>query len=204
MFPPMRSFLYTSIIAICTLFCSCSSDPGQAADPPDAEGGEGSIIGVNMSEEPEISYCLTRYMDDAETRTIWEIFTGDELNYGQLTLRSQPSGRAGMYFFIMFGYDPDEIGLACKIELSVLSTDNPKTRTFTFTIPETHSVIRELRLGLTGSDWPDKNARVNAWRVRVKSPADKLLTEKQSWLWSVFEKDKGRENAAKRETDTAE
>ncbi len=201
----MNSFFNTLIIATCLILCSCSGDSKEdaAASEEAYKSEEGSIIGVNMTDEPKISYCLTRYISDAETRTIWEVLTGEELNYGQLTLRSQPDKRSGMYFFVMFGYAPDEIGLACKIELSVLSTDNPKTRTFTFTIPETHSVIRELRLGLTGSDWPNKKAGVNAWKICVKSPSGKLLSEAQSWLWSVVDKNQNGENVPKQKADIA-
>ena len=122
---------------------------------------------------------------DAETRKILEVFTGDEYTYGRLTLRTQPKKRAGMYFFVMFGWEPDDIALGCKIELSIDSSDTPHPRTFTFTVPETHSVLREIRLGVTGKDWPDSQAVVNAWKIVVKSPSGKVITEKQSWLWGL-------------------
>ena len=98
-------------------------------------------------------------------------------------IRTQPDKRAGMYFFVMFGYDPDDIALACTFELSVDSTGDPKTKTYKFTVPETHSVTREIALGVTGSDWPGPDAKVNAWKLVLKSPTGKILTQKQSWLW---------------------
>ena len=124
-------------------------------------------------------------MTDAETRTIGEVFSGREITYGHLILRTEPQKRAGMYFFVMFGWEPDDISLASTIELSVDTNDNPHERTFLFAIPETHSVFREIKLGITGSDWPNPAARVNAWKIVVKSPSGEVITEKQSWLWGL-------------------
>lgn len=83
----------------------------------------------------------------------------------------------------MFGYDPDDIALACTFELSVDSTGDSKAKTYKFTVPETHSVTREIALGVTGSDWPGPDAKVNAWKLVLKSPTGKILTQKHSWLW---------------------
>ncbi len=178
----MKNF-FKSIISLATIaLCACSSDDSNTP-PPD-----GGIIGLDMKAEPKISYCLPRYISDQETRTIWEVFTGEEMNYGHITLRTQPNKRAGMYFFVMFGFEADEISLASEIKISVSTTDNPQMRTFSFVIPQTQSVLRELRLGITGKDWQNPQAKVNAWKIEVKSPAGKILTQKQSWLWSSVEK----------------
>ena len=166
--------------AVSAALFGCGSDDEQTSTAP-----ESNIIGLSFNDPDEISYCLPRYLSDPETRTISEVFTGDELTYGHLILRSQPKKRAGMYFFVMFGYEPDDIALACKFVLEVDSTDHPKARTFTYTVPQTHSVLREIKLGITGSDWPNPSARVNAWRLTLLSPSGKVLAQKQSWLWSV-------------------
>ncbi len=147
------------------------------------EEQEGGTIGVDFKGEPKISYVLNRYISDPETRSIYEIFTGEETTYGKLVIRTQPDKRAGMYFFVMFGYDPDDIALACTFELSVDSTGDSKTKTYKFTVPETHSVTREIALGVTGSDWPGPDAKVNAWKLVLKSPTGKILAQKHSWLW---------------------
>ena len=167
-----------------SFFAGCSSDE-DAAEQSNAQSESQNIIGIDFKEEPKISYCLPRYLSDAETRTIAEVFSGDELSYGHLIMRSQPQKRAGMYFFVMFDYDPDYIALACKFILEVDSTKHPHTRKFVFDVPETHSVLREIKLGITGSDWRDPDEKVNAWRLTLLSPSGKILTQKQSWLWSV-------------------
>lgn len=179
-------------VASLALLAACSSDDGAdelgAAQNSDAQD-EGSIIGLDYKKDAKISYVRARYLTDAQTRTIGEIFTGEEHTYGQLTLRSNPNKRAGMYFFVMFGYGPDDISLASRIELSVDSTDSPHPRTFTFVVPETHSVLREIRLGLTGDDWKNPDAKANAWKIVVKSPSGKIVAQKQSWLWSLRDRD---------------
>lgn len=180
----MKYFRYAALAALSAataLFCSCSGDT--AADNAPAGKSNGGTIGVDFKGEPKISYVLPRFLNDAQTRSIYEVFTGDEINYGKLTMRTNPEKRAGMYFFVMFGYEPDDIALACTFELSVDSTADSRTRTYKFTVPETHSVTREVVLGLTGADWPNPKAKVNAWKLVLKSPSGKVLAQKQSWLW---------------------
>ena len=174
---------FSKLAGLSAIFCAsifisaCSSDDNAENEPSN------STIGVDFKGEPKISYVLNRYISAPETRTIYETFTGEETTYGKLVMRSQPDNRAGMYFFVMFGYEPDDISLACSFELSVDSTADTKVHTYKFTVPETHSVTREIVLGVTGSDWPSPKARVNAWKLVLKSPSGKILAQKQSWLW---------------------
>lgn len=174
----LKYAVFLAALAVSAAVGACSSDSGTA--PEEQEGG---TIGVDFKGEPKISYVLNRYISDPETRSIYEIFTGEETTYGKLVIRTQPDKRAGMYFFVMFGYDPDDIALACTFELSVDSTGDSKTKTYKFTVPETHSVTREIALGVTGSDWPGPDAKVNAWKLVLKSPTGKILAQKHSWLW---------------------
>ena len=173
----LRTAALTALICASLLAGACSSEDSSPKEP------EKGTIGLDYEGEPKISYVLNRDISDPETRSIYEVFTGEETHYGKLVLRSQPDKRAGMYFFVMFGYEPDDIALACTFELSVDSTGDAKTRTYKFTVPETHSVTREIALGVTGSDWPWPKARVNAWKLVLKSPSGKVLAQKQSWLW---------------------
>lgn len=154
-------------------------------DATDEELYVPDYLGLNPLIKGEISYCRNRYLDDAETRTIGEIFSGKEHTHGQLTLRSQKS-RDGMYFYVMFDwFSPDSIYKGTKIKIYVDSSDTPKVRTFEFIVPNTESLIREVRLGITGSDWKNKKATVNAWRIEFLDKDDNLLAQKQSWLWKM-------------------
>ena len=171
----MKRFINAFLAAAAALAAGCASD---------GETDDSQIIGINHASEPKISYCLPRYLSDAETRTIYEVFTGEELPYGHLILRSNPAKRAGMYFFVMFGFEPDSVSLACKFVLEVDSNKRPAPRKFVFDVPETHSVFREVKLGITGSDW-DPDEKVNAWKLTLLSPSGKVITSAQSWLWEV-------------------
>ncbi len=106
------------------------------------------------------------------------------MTYGHLIMRSQLKKRAGMYFFVMFGYTPDDIAMGCRFVLEVDSNKTSQVRKFVFDVPKTTSVLREVKLGLTGSDWK-RDEKVNAWRLTLFSPSGKILTQSQSWLWDI-------------------
>lgn len=175
-------YLQTVFLSATLAFAAaCSSDDAQGEKTEQPQ----NIIGTDFREEPKISYCFPKYMTDAQTRTIAEVFTGREFDYGHLVMRSQPDKREGMYFSVMFGYAPDDISLVCRFILEVDSTKHPHVRKFVFDVPETSSVLREVMLGITGSDWLGSDEKVNAWRLTLLSPSGKVLTQTQSWLWSA-------------------
>ncbi|MBO6102941.1 MAG: hypothetical protein J6P03_06770 [Opitutales bacterium] len=177
----MAALKSISLFAAAALMAACASNAPQEL----GDGKSGSIIGVNRNSNLEISDVLPKYVEDYETRTIWEALTGDEFTHGYLVMRSQPESREGMYFFVMLPWSVSEISTGTIIELEVDSTATAKTRKFTFKVPETSSVVREIKLGLTGLDWKGKSERVNAWKIAIKTPAGNTIAEKQSWLWAV-------------------
>ena len=174
-------------LALSALMFGCSSTEPELDAGGKIDTSKGSILGVDRNSGVKISYVYTKYMDDIDTRSIGEALTGDEYTHGFLTLRSQPKERAGMYFFVMLDWAAEDIAMGCQIELSVDSTASALTRTYNFTVPATHSLLREVKLGLTGSDWKGGNDRVNAWKIVIKTPTGKVITQRQSWLWSLRE-----------------
>lgn len=173
--------------ALSALMFACSSTESELDAGGKVDTSKGSILGVDRNSDVKISYVYTKYMDDMDTRSIGEALTGDEYTHGFLTLRSRPKERAGMYFFVMLDWAAEDIAMGCQIELSVDSTASALTRTYNFTVPATHSLLREIKLGLTGSDWKGGNDRVNAWKIVIKTPTGKVITQRQSWLWSLRE-----------------
>ena len=176
----MKIFRVAFLLPAVLLLCACS---GTYTANPDTS--QGNVIGMDRNSNVSISYARPRFVADWQTRSIGEAFSGEEHTYGHLTLRSQPDSREGMYFFIMFDWSASDILMASQIDLYVDSNMTPKVRKYTFTIPETHSVLREVKLALTGSDWKGKDEKVNAWKIVVKTPTGDVVTQKQSWLWSV-------------------
>ena len=170
---------------------SKKDDTSKQADEPLEEADDG-IMGLTYKGDTEISYCFSNYITDAETRSIAEIFTGEEYTQGYLTMRTQPDKRAGRYFSFMVS-GPDEIPFGTTITLEVDSSKRLGVSKYVFTVPETHSLLREVKLGITGSDWPDPEERVNAWKISIKNPYGLPVVEKESWLWSIKGKEITRE-----------
>jgi len=142
------------------------------------------ILGINYKDECEISYCRIKYLDKHDATHLGDALFGEEYTHGYLTLRTQDKSRAGMYFFVMLS-GPDDIAKGSKIEIDVDSNATKKVNTYTFTVPETHSLLREMKLGITGKDWAGKDEKVNAWNIKVFTPDGTLAAEKSSWLWSM-------------------
>ena len=174
-------------LALSALMFGCSSTEPELDAGGKIDTSKGSILGVDRNSGVKISYVYTKYMDDIDTRSIGEALTGDEHTHGFLTLRSQPKSREGLYFFVMLDWAAEDIAMGCQIELSVDSTATPLVKTYNFVVPATHSLLREVKLGLTGSDWKGGNDRVNAWKIVIKTPTGKVITQRQSWLWSLRE-----------------
>jgi len=147
---------------------------------------DGEILGINYQDECEISYVRIKYLDKHDATHLGDALFGEEFTHGYLTLRTQNKARAGMYFFVMID-GPNDIAKGSKIEINVDSTRTKKVHTYTFEVPETHSLLREVKLGITGKDWSGKDEKVNAWKIIVYTPDGKVVTEKSSWLWSIVD-----------------
>ncbi len=133
----------------------------------------------------KISDVNFRMMSDAETRSIYEIFTGKEFGHGRLFLRTDKNNRNGLYFFVMFDTYCNDIQKGSIVKLFLQTNLSHEVKKYTFTIPENTTLLRELVLGITGKDVANVSKKVLAWKIEVFSPENKLVTQEQSWLWSV-------------------
>ncbi len=134
----------------------------------------------------DISYCRFKYLNKHKATHLGDRLFGEEYTHGYLTIRTQDKAREGMYCFLMISGIVD-IAKGCTIELSIDASDKPKVSTYKFTVPQTESVFREIKLGITGKDWTNPEANINAWKVVIKSPSGEVVAEKASWLWSIKE-----------------
>lgn len=142
------------------------------------------ILGVNYKGNAQISYCRFEYLNKHRATYLPEKLLGEKAGYFYPTYLTDPDKKAGMYcFFWLEG--PIYLGMGTTFELSVAANKSPKTKTYKFIVPETRRIVREIKLGITGTDWPDKDEKVNAWKLVVKDAAGKVITEKHSWLWSI-------------------
>ncbi len=160
--------------------------PAPSEKKPPKKPSETSQKDKYSSAKPfDISYVRARHLSAAETRTTGEIFSGEEMTHGQLTLRTDPKSRSGMYFFVMLDSYFEDLIPGTTVEISFDASDYPHPRTHTFTIAEPHSTFREMRFGVTGDDWVSSKGRVNAWRVVIRDPQGREIARKESWLWSM-------------------
>lgn len=181
--------LYIALIPALSLF-ACVPDRSQMIEerkPAEVVAPEEitDTLGADI-DSATISYCKFNYLNKHQATHLGDRLLGEEYTEGYLTIRSQDKARAGMYCYVMLS-GVSEIAKDCVIELSIDTSDKAKVKTYKFIVPQTESVFREIKLGLTGSDWKDPEANVNAWKLVIKSPEGKLLAEKRSWLWSIKE-----------------
>ena len=113
---------------------------------------------------------------------ISEYFDGQENTGKNSVLRTQPASRAGYYFLVRLkkGTTAPE---GSKFALTVIGPDAPEPKVFTF--PVTGAPPRVFELGLTGSDWPNRETHPVAWKLELLSAEGASLAETQSFLWAM-------------------
>ena len=113
---------------------------------------------------------------------ISEYFNGKENTGGATILRTRPDHREGYYFLVRVkNTAPIEVAW---IETQVITPTNPEPRTDSFAVSLPKAGSHVIKLGLTGTDWPDAKAVPVAWKIRLFSSDGKELATEQSFLWS--------------------
>ncbi len=119
---------------------------------------------------------------DAESfDRISEYFGRGENTGREVVLRTQNQTREGYYFLARV--KSAAVLNGAKFELSVVRPDypEPKTHTFTATVPAKETVFQ---LGVTGADWPT-GPKTNpvAWKLSLMGADGRVLAEHKSFLW---------------------
>ncbi len=129
----------------------------------------------------EIARVYSGWRDAASFKRISEYFTGRENTGGQTVLRTHPEERAGYYFLVRLNGVP--AGSDLQARLTVIRPAAPDGLTYNFSV-RLAGETTVLNLGLTGPDWPDKDADAVAWKLDLLS-ADgaRVLATEKSYLW---------------------
>ena len=175
--------MFQNVLALCALVVLSACVGDNSKEQRDADEFNNSIS--NPTNASGISDVNFREMTDDETRSIYEVFTGKEFGHGRLILRTDQSDRSGLYFFVMFDTYRRNILKGTLVKLYVQTVLSHIVYKFTYIVPENTTLLRELVLGITGKDSKKVCEKVQAWKIEVLSPEDKLITQQQSWLWSV-------------------
>ena len=119
---------------------------------------------------------------DAESfQRISEYFTGQENPGREVILRTQPEERSGFYFLVRVT-NAGEAVAGAKFVLQVIEPSTPEPKTSTFPV-EIRGKKTVFELGLTGSDWPNRDVHPVAWKLELRSADGQVLASEQSFLW---------------------
>ena len=131
----------------------------------------------------EFRHVAHRYCEAKSFKRISEYFTGRENPGNRLLCRSRPAERAGLYFILSLDEHSRKLPQGAQFVVEFIRPDDPETKTIRVLVPENRPRGKEIYLGLTGDDWPDKTARLVAWRLRLVDASGEVLAERKSFLW---------------------
>lgn len=130
--------------------------------------------------EVEIVRIWPRHREATEFIGIGEYFGRAEDTGDRTILRSKPAERSGYYWLVRVRSSEPIPDATVEIALIRPGRTKPEVHRFSTALPgDSHPLL----LGLTGSDWPDPDARPLAWRVRIVGRGGEQLAAERSFLW---------------------
>jgi hypothetical protein len=159
-------------LALISLFCtSCASIRQQA------------VTSVDILE------IKPRYIQAEDFKRIREYLTGKEEKGNRVILRTNPEQREGYYFTLVLDQKLRNLPTGTVIFGEFHTPKSLEVQQHTFKLPAKLGAktpnTREIFIGLTGDDWPVKEAVPSAWRFTIKDASGEVLGIKKSFLWSL-------------------
>jgi hypothetical protein len=133
----------------------------------------------------EIEEILPRYIPAENFKRISEYWTGAENKGNRVILRSDPAVREGFYFTLVLDRKVRELPRGSVITGEFYTPVAKEVQTYEFALPNKLPKTKEVFVGLTGADWPGSGGMPGAWRFTLEDPNGEVLTQKQSYLWSM-------------------
>jgi hypothetical protein len=184
---PPRAFAVTLPIALAAWLASFSAGCTGTDESPKSD----MVLAVaSATDAVGIRYVTHRVHPDSDFKRISEYFTGEENHGGDVILYSDSSDRRGLYFMVAIDrLDKLPAGAVAVLEYVSAEKADPKKQFFVLPPMPSVGLFRELRLGVTGKDWPVANPKVVAWKISLRDKkTGALLTSAQSFLWALPEK----------------
>lgn len=160
----MRLF---SLVLFCLLVTACSTTKESATDPV-------KIMGVTL-----------RYLEAEQFKRISEYMTGKENPGKRVIMRTNQRQRDGYYFVLTLDRNVRKLPPDVYIEGEFYTSKSLDLKTHRFEFPSILPNTWEIFVGLTGDDWPEKDAIPAAWRFTIKNSQEVILAQEQSYLWSL-------------------
>jgi hypothetical protein len=155
-------------LALFSLFCiSCASTRKQA------------VTSVDILE------IKPRYIETEQFKSISEYLTGVVNQGDRIILRTDSEQRAGYYFTLVLDQNVRDLPTGSVIVGEFFTPKSADMQEHTFKLPSKSPKTKEVFIGLTGEDWPVKDAVPSAWRFTVKDASGATLGSEKSYLWSL-------------------
>lgn len=161
----MRIF---SLAFFCLLGLACSTTTKESAEP-----------------SFEIVEIMPRYIETEDFKRISEYMTGKENPGRRVIIRTNPRQRDGYYFVLLLNRNVRKLPPDAYIQGELYTSKSLDRQTRRFRLPSILPSTREIFIGLTGDDWPEKDDTPSAWRFTIKNSREEILAQKQSYLWSL-------------------
>jgi hypothetical protein len=156
------------LLALLSLLCaSCASTRKQ------------TVTSVDIVE------IKPRYIEAESFKRITEYMTGAEHKGRRVIIRTDAAERSGFYFTLVFNQDVRDLPQGTVVEGEFFTPQSRDALKHSFELPSKRPKTKEIFIGLTGADWPDKDAVPAAWRFTIKDANGDTLETKQSYLWSL-------------------
>ena len=141
------------------------------------------LAGLSAIHALEFRHVAYRYVEAKSFKRISEYFTGRENPGNRFLCRSHPAEREGLYFILSLDEHSRKLPQGTQFVVEFIRPDDPETQTIRIPVPEKRTRGKEVYIGLTGDDWPDKTARPVAWRLCLVDVSGGVIAERKSFLW---------------------
>lgn len=140
-----------------------------------------ALLALAASAQAELTIISTEHRDADSFKRVSEYLTGKPSDGRYNTFRSDESSRDGFYVSLLAS-DKSTLSSVSKIRLQFVRTGTQEISIFE--TPASSLAKKRILVGLTGSEWLDKDSRPVAWKIDLLDASGASLESTQSFLWS--------------------
>ena len=139
---------------------------------------------ILQAKEPiSINRVSPGYKETEVYKTVRSYFSKGEAEQRRYIVRTQEEHSEGFYFIAELEGSVTTLPEGSRLQLEVITPYSAEPRSYSFILPKHDKHTWEIHAGLTGSDWPDADARPLAWKLTLVDQAGTELSEFKSFLW---------------------